>query len=124
MNGQLLGGIGQLVGGASGLFGRSNKPPTISEQVIGQAEGARKAAELYGFNRLALLGLSTSPMQPGPQAADYMGSAIADGAMMLAEGLSKRRGGGQLSILQQANQKLQRQVARGSTSRLTSELGV
>lgn len=50
--------IGGFIGGLGGLLGKKSKPPTPSEMVIGAAEGARKAADMYGFNPLTMLRLA------------------------------------------------------------------
>lgn len=43
---------GSLLGG---LFGRKKKAPTPAQNILSQAEGARAAAEKYGFNPLTML---------------------------------------------------------------------
>ncbi|MBL4917252.1 hypothetical protein [Szabonella alba] len=50
----LLSGIGSIIGGIGGLFGRK-KPPSPRDNIMSQAQGARDAAEKYGFNPLTLL---------------------------------------------------------------------
>lgn len=54
----LLSGIGSVIGGVGSLIGntrRRQKQPTPRENIMSQAQGARDAAEEYGFNPLTLL---------------------------------------------------------------------
>ena len=59
----LLSGIGSVLGGLGGIFGKKpkNAQVTTAQGVLGQAQGATEAAQKYGFNRLTLLG-NSSPM--------------------------------------------------------------
>lgn len=50
--GSLLSGIGSIFGG---LFGKKKKAPTPYDNILSQAQGARAAAEKYGFNPLTML---------------------------------------------------------------------
>lgn len=76
---------GSLLGG---LFGRKRSAFKESRlAILGQAAGARQAAEQYGFNPLTLLGVS----QPMAGYTDNtMGAAIADAAGALADGISEK----------------------------------
>lgn len=105
-----------LIGaGGAILGGLLNKPKVTSSRtntrggIMGQAQGAREAAEKYGFNPLTLLGASSTI---GPsQSAGYMGSAIADASLLLADGLSKQKKRvGKESQLEAQNRKLSEQV--------------
>ena len=53
---------------------------------MGQAAGARMAAEEFGFNPLTLLGVST-PIAPANAGQSGIGASIADAAMILGQGL-------------------------------------
>lgn len=45
-------GVGKILGG---LFGKKKKNPTPAQNILSQAQGARQAAEKYGFNPLTML---------------------------------------------------------------------
>lgn len=103
--------------GASLLGGIFGKPKTKSARentldgIFGQAQGAREAGEQYGFNPLTLLGVS-SALGPS-ETSNYMGNAIADAGMMLAEGLAKRQDQATAkSELEYENAKLREEVQR------------
>lgn len=51
----LLSGIGSVLGGLGGLFGKKKKDPTPAQNLLSQAQGARQAADQYGFNPLTML---------------------------------------------------------------------
>ena len=51
----LLSGVGAVVGGLSGLFSKSKGAPSARENTVKLAQGARQAAERYGFNPLTML---------------------------------------------------------------------
>lgn len=104
-----------LIGaGASLLGGILGKPKRVSAQtnsrqgILGQAQGAREAAEKYGFNPLTLLGVS-SPLGPS-EGSNYMGNAISEAGLLLADAVSQRQGAGTLSKVQAENQRLRDQV--------------
>ena len=52
--GNALSGIGSILGGLGGLFGKK-KSASPASNIISQAKGARQAAERYGFNPLTML---------------------------------------------------------------------
>lgn len=54
---ELLSGIGSVLGGLGGLFGssRRRRDPTPRQNLLSQAQGAREAADKYGFNPLTML---------------------------------------------------------------------
>ena len=54
-----LAGIGSLIGGAAGLFSKKRARPR-PENTVKLAQGARQAAERYGFNPLTMLGAGSS----------------------------------------------------------------
>lgn len=54
----LLGAVGavtEVLGGIKGLTRKEKKAPTPADNIMSQAQGAREAAEKYGFNPLTLL---------------------------------------------------------------------
>lgn len=51
----VLSGVGSVLGGLGGLFGKKKKQPSPRDNIMSQAQGARDAAERYGFNPLTLL---------------------------------------------------------------------
>ena len=55
-----LAGIGSLIGGAAGLFSKKKGAPSARENTVKLAQGARQAAERYGFNPLTMLGAGSS----------------------------------------------------------------
>lgn len=50
-----LAGVGSILGGLGSLFGKKKKQPTPAQNILSQAQGARQAADQYGFNPLTLL---------------------------------------------------------------------
>lgn len=52
---ELLSGVGSVLGGLGGLFGKKKKDPTPAQNLLSQAQGARQAADQYGFNPLTML---------------------------------------------------------------------
>lgn len=51
----ILAGVGSIIGGLGGLFGKKPKQPDIADNIRDQAWGARQAAEKFGFNPLTML---------------------------------------------------------------------
>lgn len=108
--------LSSLIGAGSSLLGGIfGKPKQVSARtnsrqgILGQAQGAREAAEKYGFNPLTLLGVS-SPLGPSER-SNYMGNAIAEAGLMLADGVAKRgEKAGLLSKLEAQNEELREQV--------------
>lgn len=105
----LIGAGGALLGGIFGKPKRTSAQQNSRQGILGQAQGAREAAEKYGFNPLTLLAAS-SPMGPS-ESSNYMGTAIANSALMLADGLAKRQERiGREAALEKANEELRLQV--------------
>lgn len=105
----LIGAGASLLGG---IFGRKKEKSAAQnsyDAIMGQARGSRDASDKYGFNPLTLLGASSAV---GPsQSSNYMGEAIANSAMLLADGLAKREEKfGQLAAMQKQNEELKLQV--------------
>ena len=78
----ILAGIGSLIGGVSGLFSKSKGAPSARENTVKLAQGARQAAERYGFNPLTMLGAGASMGGGGGGGAPPLASI-----QMLTEGL-------------------------------------
>lgn len=114
MFGAILGAGASLLGG---ILGKPDKPKYVSAQqqsregILGQAEGARQAADKYGFNPLTLLGVSSPlPAFQGQSAPNYLGSAIADAGMILADGMARKADAGKKSALEQQNDELRDRI--------------
>lgn len=105
----LIGAGGSLLGGIFGKKKTVSARTNSLQAILGQAQGSREAAEKYGFNPLTLLGASSAV---GPsESSNYMGSAIANSALLLADGLSKRQDRiGQVAALEKSNEELRLQV--------------
>lgn len=52
---ETLAGVGSILGGLGGLFGKKQKVPSPRKNLLSQAQGAREAAEKFGFNPLTML---------------------------------------------------------------------
>lgn len=106
----LIGAGASLLGG---LFGKKKVPDARAESrggILGQAEGAREAAKLYGFNPLTLLGAS-SPLPSQQEGANYMGAAVADAGMILADALTKQKDVGRLERAERLNEYQRKRIA-------------
>lgn len=108
--------IGSLISAGSsllgGLFGKPKKQSAEKntyDGIMGQARGAREASDRYGFNPLTLLGASSAI---GPSTSgNYMGNAIADAGMIVADGLAKRSEQlGQITKLSEENALLKKEI--------------
>jgi len=89
--GSLISAGGSLLGGLMGGSPSSGKAAKAVRRqteagIMGQAAGARAAAEEFGFNPLTLLGVST-PVAPANAGQSGVGASIADAAMILGQGL-------------------------------------
>lgn len=73
----------KILGGLKGLFGKKKKDPTPAQNIVSQAQGAREAAEKYGFNPLTMLQYG----QPGGALAAGGGAAPLASFDILTEGL-------------------------------------
>lgn len=96
----LVGLAGNILGG---LFGRS-KP----KYVVPDYAKIRERAEAAGLNPLTALQSAPGAVMEGGNS--YLGQAIADGAMMLADSMSKQSGTGRLEQAQAENADLKKQV--------------
>lgn len=73
----------QAIGGLFGLFKKKKKAPTPAQNILSQAQGAREAAEKYGFNPLTMLQYG----QPGGALASGGGAPPLASLDILTEGL-------------------------------------
>ena len=96
----VLSGVGSVLSGLGGLFGKKKKDPTPAQNILSQAQGVREAAEQYGFNPLTLLQYG----QPGGALAGSGGPPPLASIQLLADGL------GQLTPEAQADAKRQREA--------------
>jgi hypothetical protein len=110
MWGAIIGAAGSLIGGA--MQNKAAKSAANQERtwaVEDQAEQfvrLRAAAEKAGFNPLTALGAAPNPGMVNPTSAarqDYMGSAIQNSALMLADSMSKTNAAATGKKLQNAN---------------------
>lgn len=107
----LIGAGASLLGG---LFKKKPKEKSAEqnsrEAILGQAAGARQASEKYGFNPLTLLGASSAVGPSYTTSENYMGNAIADAGMILADHISGKKEAGQITQLKEQNEKLRKQI--------------
>lgn len=95
-----------VIGGIASILGAIVGRPKNSYQVPNYAK-IRAGAEAAGYSPLTAL--MYAPGQ-AMQSQNYMGQAIADAGMMLADSMAKNRASGQVSKLQQANAILAKKV--------------
>jgi hypothetical protein len=117
IGGALISSATSLVGG---LFGRSSakKDLAMQRQLINEQNeynnptNIRRRAEEAGFNPLSFIGPGVGLQTGVAQAnsANYMGAAIADAGMAIADGMARKAELGKLDKLQQANAKLAAKV--------------
>lgn len=99
--------VGQtVIGAGTSLLSAKMGQPKNKWQVPDYA-GIRSKAEAAGFNPLTAL--SAAPGQ-AVQSQNYMGAAIADAGLMLADTLAKNKNAGQVSKLAQSNAALTKKV--------------
>lgn len=99
MDPAIIGAIGSILGGLTG--GGKN------EWVVPDYAAIRREAEAAGFN--PMFALSMAPGQSG-FSQNYMGSAIADAALMVADAASRKKDAGRLSQVEGENARLREQV--------------
>ena len=103
-----IGAAGSLLGGA--LSAREQRKMIAGQNEYNDPAAIRARAERAGFNPLLFVGPGvgnqTSIGQP------YMGSAIADASMLLADGFSKRKRSGAESQLRRENEKLRQELTQ------------
>lgn len=108
IGGALINGVGSLLGG---LFG-SKKGPSAGDQAYSHVGGIMQAAERFKFNPLTLLGAVNNVGQAA-DSPNYLGAAIADAGMMLADAVAERQSNlalKKMSALELANAKLKDDV--------------
>lgn len=105
----VIGAGASLLGGIFGKPKKQSAEKNSYDGIMGQARGARDASDRYGFNPLTLLGASSAI---GPStSANYMGNAIADAGMIVADGLAKRSEQlGQITKLTEENELLRKEI--------------
>ncbi|TXG97570.1 MAG: hypothetical protein E6R08_06710 [Nevskiaceae bacterium] len=104
----LIGAGGSLLGG---LFGKS-KTISAGDNMYSHVGGVMQAAERFGFNPLTLLGVTPGMGQVvSPQ--NYMGQAIADSALLVADSIAAKKAdqtAKKAQDLEAANAKLNSQI--------------
>lgn len=113
----IVGAVGSLLGG---LLGKSKTTTTYTDTlnetaraIKGQAIGAREAARNQQFNPLTLLGVSApvAGQAVTTSTENFMGSAVADAAMLIADGMAKaREEKSNLAIAEKENEELRKKV--------------
>lgn len=101
-----LSGVGSVLGGLGGLFGKKPKQPSPRDNIMSQAQGARDAAKQYGFNPLTLLQYGqpggASPIGGGGTPPLASIAAITDGLKDVGDVVSgdaaRRRAADQLEL--------------------------
>ncbi|MFT4151715.1 MAG: hypothetical protein QM656_16055 [Paracoccaceae bacterium] len=73
-------------------------------------DALRRGAESAGFNPLAVMGVNVPQVSGQMTSNQYMGAAIADAGMILADSLSKNKAAQQVSTLQAQNAKMAEQI--------------
>lgn len=106
--------IQALVAGAFGLFGaaqarRDEKNAIAQMNAYNNPAAIRARAEAAGFNPLLFIGPGVGS-QTAVGGANYMGAAIAEAGLMVADAASKQREAGKLSRLTQENAAMRNQV--------------
>ena len=94
----VLAGIAStLLGGILSNNQASRERERSVDDVKNQFLRLREAAELGGYNPLAVLGMGSGVPNPSASSAAFMGSAIADSGLMLADHLAKTQSQGTLA---------------------------
>lgn len=108
-----------LLGGLMGGDDRKKNARAMTDQIKANARSAevmpthiRKGAETAGFNPLTVLTQGQSPgvQYPGITSQNYMGAAVADAGMIIADAVAKSGQNAQVSALEAQNAKLAEQV--------------
>lgn len=89
--------LATLAGGLlQGFFANRERQNNL-EDVRQQFVRLREGAELAGFNPLAVLGTASGMPNPSVSAGSYMGTALADTAMLIAADAAKKQNAGTLN---------------------------
>lgn len=99
----LIGAGGSLIGGLLGGKGKSYSP---REMALGHVEGVMQASEAFNINPLTILGALGGPSAVSGGGGNYMGQAIADASLIVADAVSKRQDAQKLQQEQQRNRQL------------------
>lgn len=98
----VIGGVSSLLGG---LFGSRQK----AKYVVPDYAGIRRKAEAAGFNPLTAL--TQGPQGQVVQSQNYMGQAIADAGLLLADGMQKKADEqGEIAQLKKQNEDLREKL--------------
>lgn len=104
-----------LIGAGANLLGGILSKPRAKDNFWGTEAGihaqikyTREHAENFGFNPLAWIG-QTQSLGAAPSNS-YMGAAVADAGMVLADALAKQKDIGRLERAERLNEKLRQQV--------------
>lgn len=100
----VLGAGTQLIGGVMGQ--RAERKAIDAQNEYNSPAAIRARAEGAGFNPLSFIGPGVGN-QTATGGSNYMGAAIADAGLMLADSMSRKKESQQVSALQAQNQKLQ-----------------
>lgn len=101
----LIAAGGSLLGG---LLGK--EAPTARQNARGHVRGIMEASEKFKINPLTLLG--SVGAVGGGASQNYMGAAISDAAMILADGMTAQKEAGKLNQLEQANAQLKTRLTQ------------
>lgn len=107
MIGALIGAGASLLGGALGR--RDEKKAIARQNEYNEPVNVRARAEAAGFNPLLFVGPGVG-QQAVTGGSNYMGSAIADAGMLLADAVAKKKEATRVSALQQQNAELAAKV--------------
>lgn len=95
----------KILGGLKGLFGKKDKPKSPSWNMLSQAEGAREAAEKYGFNPLTMLqygqpggALGGGGGEPPLASIDLLTGGLDDLGSILSGDRERQRSADQLAL--------------------------
>lgn len=101
----LISAGGSLLGG---MFGKS-KSYSPRQMAVGNVEGLMQAADLFKINPLTLLNAGLSPSAMA--GSNYMGSAIADAGLALADGMQRKAAeDSRIQELEKEKEELQKKV--------------
>lgn len=97
-----------------GILGRNSENAAIAKQNAYNApDQVRARAEKAGFNPLLFVGPGVG-QQTATGGSNYMGQAIADAGLMMADKLSERQASQKLAKAMDANRRLQNQLTQAT----------
>lgn len=103
----VLGAGTQLLGGY--MQNRAARKAQAAQNAYNDPMNIRLRAEAAGFNPLLFVGPGVG-LQNAPAPSGYMGAALADAGMLLADGLAKSKSLGRLERAERLNAKLTQRV--------------